>query len=455
MSTDNSSLIEELLKELDEDSIAEMDMDTIIAARKKLNPYGRTIEGSNKYLTFSYTNLSQKYMQKFLTTALIGYLNRALDEWEVPDGIPVVTVYDYARNPKIMDELTAGWKIDDKLRAKLDENAKMMRKRVIVKEFLEHLFQYNPDEHIRSAYRPNPKDVTRPILTTPAANLAVNELKKVDVKFLEDMRNYDRVQNILFMNGDVVPSDAPDEFKELVAKKLVLPDTHYSVMDFAKWSAEDRNLLRTVCEMIPPASIYHNFNNYLETNYDKLNEATQYLYCDKPDFDIAVNPYEWHETREAAEDFQKKHANEVIADIIIADSGKWNIVAKHGIVQEKTKFYNEHTAILEEMVAQQERDAKLGADLVKHRVVKKKKQNIKEEGPDAELFSKWKSENATLKEMGATMPDQDAYLDKDIPDDSVQIDVFRIGKGGLEMKKEHIFTQAQAPTMPENKENKA
>lgn len=98
-------------------------------------------------------------------------------------------------------------------------------------------------------------------------------------------------------------------------------------MDFSKWSTEDKNALRTACEMIPPVDIFGKFKHYYEVNYDKLREAVMYLYCEKPDFDIAINPYSWHNTRDEAEKFQKKHRSEVISDIIIADSGKWNLFA--------------------------------------------------------------------------------------------------------------------------------
>ncbi len=437
--------LEAILAELNEESIADMPEEKLIEYRKKLNPYGRTIDGADNYLTFSFTNLKEKYMEKLLMTGMIGYLNRALDEWRVPDAHPVIPVYDFVDNPKLIDEYHKNWNITDKIKKEIEENKAWMQKRVIVKEFLEEMFQFNPDKHVRSAYKPQPKDLSRNVVNTPAANLAIEHLKKKDIEFREQMLEFDRVQKLIEMKeGSELAGEG--HIKKLVADKLVLPDQHYLTMDFSKWSIEDKNLLRTTCSMIPPVDIYHKFRNYFESNYDKLREAVQYLYCEKPDFDIAINPYSWHKSEEEAEEFQKKHRSEVITDIIKAHSGKWNFFAPFEKVRESMKYFNDNTIVLEEITKQIEKDAKLGAELVKNRIKQKKKQNVKEDGPDAEYFAKWKEQNSALKEMGALDVNKDSYAPEDCPDDAVTVDIFKFSKGGLEMEKTHFFTKAVAPT---------
>jgi hypothetical protein len=98
------------------------------------------------------------------------------------------------------------------------------------------------------------------------------------------------------------------------------------------------------------------------------------------------------------------------------------------------------------MVKQLERDERLGQDLMKKRVVKTKKKNIIEEGPDAEGFKKWREQNSTLKSMGAEYIGDMA--DDDIPDDAVQVDVWKIAKGGLEIAKEKFYSKAETPNVP-------
>ena len=99
-----SDELNKLLQDLNVESLEKMSDEEVVELRKKLNPYGRTIEGSNKVLTFSYTDLNGQYLKKIITTAMIGYLNRMCDEWEVPTGVPVVPVYDYCRNPELLND---------------------------------------------------------------------------------------------------------------------------------------------------------------------------------------------------------------------------------------------------------------------------------------------------------------------------------------------------------------
>jgi hypothetical protein len=452
------SEIENVLQDLDDETVSEIESEKLTKLRQDINPYGRTIEGSDNYLTFSYTNLKENYNNKLNTTAMIGFLNRLCDEWHVPDGIPVIPVYDFVKDPNSIHDFYKNWVLDDKMKKQIKENEEWMYKRVVVKEFLEEMFQYNPDEHVRSSYKPQPKDKDRKIIDTPAANLAIQKLKKKDLKFREQMLQFDRVSKLSNM-ATSVHSDEKDtklsnpSLNEFQNTKLVLPGYHYSLMDFKSWSDEDKNCLRRVCEMIPPEDTFHRFKHYLESNYDKLREAVLYLYCDKPEFDIAFNPYSWHKTEEEAENFQKKHKNEVIADIYKAHSGKWNFVAPFEKVRQSMKYFNENTIVLEEIANQIERDAKIGHELMKNRIRKQKRKNIAEEGPDAEAFAKWKAQNKTLESMGAEHVNQESYADDECPDDGVQIDVFRISKGGLELKKDKFYSKAVAPVIGDEKEN--
>lgn len=437
--------LESLLDEITPENVAKMNYDEIMALRKQLNPYGRTIEGSDKWLTFSFTNLSEKYMEKLLLTGLIGYLNRACDEWHVPSGIPVIPVYDYVKDPQSITRFANDWTMTDKIQKDIKENAEWMQKRVIVKEFLEEMFQYNPDQHVRSAYKPQPKDIERLVVTTPAAQLSTEEWKKKNPKFKEQMLEFDRVQNLRAMKESHGDEKVDAVIDDLVSRNLVLPDQHYATMDFNTWSEEDKNLLRTACEMIPPADIYRKFKTYFENNYDKLREAVLHLYNDKPDFDLAINPYQWHDNEESAIEFQKKHRDEVITDIIKATSGKWNFFAPFAKVQNTAKFFNKDTIVLEEMAEQVEADQKLGADMMRKKIQVEKRRNIIEEGEDADAFIKWKSQNNVLKDKGVESFNRESYAPEDTPDDAICVPVFRISQGGLKVEKSHFFTRAEQP----------
>lgn len=424
-----ASQLSKLLDELDEDSIAKMTDEEVMSLRKQLNPYGRTIEGSDKILTFSYTDLQYERLKKLTTTAMIGFLNRMCDEWNVPDGIPVITVHEHLQNPDKINEFEKTLNNPDAMADAIKENKYNMTKRVVVKEFLEEFLQYNPDLHVRSAYKPNPKDDERQILDTPAACLAITRLRKKDSEFNESMLQYEKEQHLIAKlndNDDVKNVDMPMPSAKIVSA-----------------------VRKETTEMIPPADVYHRFQYYYDSNYEELNEIVNDLYCDKSELTTAINPYAWHDTEEKAEEFISKHKDEVISSIFKAHSGKWNIIAPFKKVRESMRYFNKKTAVLEQIANQIESDAKMGQELMNKRIVRKKKKNIETDGPDDPAFLKWREGNSTLKDMGAVAPSQEDYEDE-CPDDAIEVPVFRVGGGGTTFTRDKFFTEAIAPEAPDN-----
>lgn len=415
---DLSKQLTDILNELDAEKIAAMSDSEVLELRKKLNPYGRTIEGSNKYLTYSYTDLQFEYTKKLITTTMIGFLNRMCDEWRVPDGIPIVPVYDYVKNPALLDEFEKTLQEPEELRSQIDENKRNMEKRVIIKEFLEDMFQYNPDMHVRSAYKPNPSDDERKILDTPAAQLAIHTLMKNS----EFKTKWDRC-------AAVADSTSSGSTTDLTTSSTA--------------SSEDVKYINShIKEMIPPVDLFHRFQYYYDSNYEELKSVTNDLYCDKPCFETAINPYAWHDTEEDAEKFITKHRDEVITTIYKAHSGKWNIFSPYKKVRESMKYFNKNTEVLEEIAKQIESDSKIGAELMRKRIKIKKQKNIAESGPDDAAFIKWKEQNSTLKQMGAETFKPEEY---DCPSDALEVPVFRISNGGTKLERSVFHTQVVNP----------
>lgn len=411
--------LNKLLEELDDDSLAKLSDEEVLELRKKLNPYGRTIEGSDNILTFSYTDLQAEYLTKLITTTMIGFLNRMCDEWRVPPDVPVVTVHDYLKDPSKLDEYEKTLQKPELMADAIAENKKTMLKRVAIKEFLEDMFQYNPDLHVRSTYRPNYKDPERNIIDTPAAQLAVYQLKKSDSNFLNSYNQY--------LKEEKKRKEGGEETKE--TKDV---------------SDAKQQVITQITEMIPPTDVFHRFKYYYESNYETVKEITNDLYCDKPCFEKAVNPYSWHNSVDDADNFISKHKDEVITTIFKAHSGKWNIIAPYTKVRESMRYFNKKTAVLEEIAKQIESDAKMGSELMKKRIKINKKKNIEKEGPDDPAFVKWKKGNDTLKNMGAETVDYD-------DDDCLEVPVYRVSDGGATISQTKFYTEAVAPDIPEDR----
>jgi hypothetical protein len=427
MSSESASVqLSKLLDELNEESLSKMSDDEVLELRKQLNPYGRTIEGSNKILTYSYTDLQFEYTKKLIVTTMVGFLNRMCDEWRVPDGIPVIQVYDYLQDPSKLDEFEKTLQNAEIMKKELDENKMNMQKRVAIKEFLEDMFQYNPDMHVRSAYKPNLKDDERNIIETPAGQLAIHELKLKNSEFKEDMLLYEREK--LLKEKAAAENGSKTSTAVKPSERLVTEVTKYTT------------------EMLPPTDIFHRFQYYYDSNYEELRHIVSDLYCDKPCFETAINPYAWHDNDDDAEKFINKHKDEVISSIFKAHSGKWNIFSPYKKVRESMRYFNKKTAVLEEIAKQIESDAKMGSELMRKRITIKKKKNIVEEGPDDEAFVKWKTQNNKLKELGAESIPQSEYENQDEIDASLEVPVYRVSNGGTKFERTVFYTESSAPT---------
>jgi hypothetical protein len=464
MSSDNQNFaaaVSDMLDELNDEDLSKLDDEKIMELRKKTNPYGRTIQGSDKYMNFSVTMITHDYWKKFIISAFVGYLNRMNDEWKVPSGVPVTPVYEYLEDPSKIDTPKAV--LDKGYQKTIDEyefNKEWMKKRLVVKEFLEEFLQFNPDEHVRSGYRPNRADKSRKPIKSDAADLAVSHLKKTDRNFKASEETYEESEAVKKTKQKYKKIRkvilGKDGKKKTVIRTVLVDDSsgdekEEKSVDTSQKIDEtkpDPNLPATVREMLPPHDTFGRFTSYYKENLEPLREFVQDAYCEKPDLEMAINPYAVHDTEEDAEAFKKKHRNEVIAEVFTAHLGKWNFFDSFKAQRENVNFYNDNTVILEEMTKQLERDERLGQDLMRKRVSKEKAKNVIEDGPDAEEFKKWREQSSVMKSMGA-------FADDDCPDDAVQVDVWKVAKGGLELTKDKFYSQSEAPTFVKEAQDKA
>jgi len=214
-------------------------------------------------------------------------------------------------------------------------------KRMVVHQFLNDNFQFNPDKHVRSAYSNNPLDPERvmPAQLVKTKTKTKTIIGKSGAKLTIDKKTNDRSNN---------PS----------------------------------------VKHIPPMDVFHRWTYYTDSNYEEIRTAVQDLYADKPDLEFAINPYSQFESAEDAEKFVRKHSDEVIADVVTLNNSSWNLLGSFKKNRERINFYNNNTAVVEEIFKQMEADKKLGADLMRKRVRRKKKKNIEEVGADPKEFKR-------------------------------------------------------------------
>lgn len=438
----NKQTLEEILKQLGPEDIEKLGYDEILQLRKELNPHGRIIDGADWWINLSVTNITEAFFKKLITTGVIGYVYRALDEYKVPSDIPVVPVADWLDDPssvKISDELNKV--ATDELKQKYLDNEKMMETRRAIKAFLETLFEYNPDENVRSAHKPNRKDTSRKPVNTQSAKLAISQLKKKDSTFRASEEHYERLQKIkgTEVKTKIMYITGKDGKKKRVRRKMKKRITNAT----NKEEAKDDTIADTVRDNIPPADTFHKFTRYLESNWDELLDAVNDLYCEKPDFDMMINPYGAFKTREEAEQHKIKHKDEVIASIYTVQSGKWNVFSQHKEVRDSVDFLNKNTQVLAEMLKQKESDEKIGKELLMNNIRKKKAASVAKVGPDDPNFVKWRQQNTDLSKLGAEHIGHMAS--DDTPDDAIECVVWKANKGGAEIRSGAFYSKAEAP----------
>jgi hypothetical protein len=303
--------------------------------------------------------------------------------------------------------------------------------RVIIWQFLNWCFHFNPDEHVRSAYVSNGKDPERRPVATADGKLA-----RDSAKFVYKKSDLHPVDPTAVAPGDV---PAPDSVRDTIA-------TH-----------------------VPPADTFHRWKYYTESNYEEILAAVRDLYCEKPDIEFMVNPYAEFvdgakvEVRNAdgtttqkvlsaaeqAADFQTKHREEIVTDIVQLFCNKWNVMGPYKQNRERVDFYNRHTELLEAMLKQAEADKRLGASLMRKRVQKKKKESVKKVGPDHPSFEKYRRENpSAIASLGAediSKGSRDPQMDDECPDDAIQVDVFNFRNGGQNVEVSRFYTEAEDP----------
>lgn len=435
-------VLNEYLSKLTPEDYAKMGKEKVEALRAAINPFGRTIEGSNKFLNFSFINLREKYIEKLITTAVIGYLNRGLDEYLVPDNIPVTSVYDYLDNPDCvkMDSKRAATASKEDIAA-YELHETNMKKKVIIKAFLESMFEFNPNEHARAAYRPNRSDPLRSPIITGAAKRAIDHLKSMDSDFKEREEHYERKikksppakKTIIGRNGKKLVLN--DKVPAIPEKVMNAPDKSGNITD--------DTLPFTVRSMMPAEDYYYKLHRYLTSHYEQLRESVRDIYGAVPDVALAINAYSMHNSREEAESFKVKHADSVIATIYTADTGKWCVLEPFKASRESVNYFNKETRVLEEMVKQKEIDEKMGRELMKKRVRKQKKKNIETDGEDAPGFSAWRNKNSNLQKFGAEHVGQQSSTS--VPDDAIECPVWKATEGGKKLESSVFYTKAVAP----------
>ena len=164
---------------------------------------------------------------------------------------------------------------------------------------------------------------------------------------------------------------------------------------------------RPMIDVIPPQDTYHRFEYYRDVNYEEMRTAVSAIYdTGKPDFEDAILVYKYLEgTQEEVEkerkDYCIKNQDAFKSDVLAIDVGKWNFTGPFKRNRDKIDFYNKNTEIIKRIMTRIEDDKQIGKELMKQRVIKKKAENIKQAGPDAPGLANYRAENKEMLALNA------------------------------------------------------
>lgn len=444
--------IENLVKELETNpdfvnNLTEQQLEDI---ERKLNPYGSTIYGDEKYTCISFTNLREKYMTKLLTTALVGFTYQMSKEHKVDTS-----------------ELKGKFTVDEgqfkKTRSHPDKNNTALVNNIKEQAYNEYILKNTKEdeteeetvecmakarEHAEQIVNDMFKDEEYIDLEEKAmteeqnCNLQASEEKEVINRFLNKLFKYDpELHATNAFNQKMVNSD--------VERKNITP-------------GED-----DVWNQVPNDT-YNRFQMYYDVNYEMLRKAVMFLYAEKPDIEVAINVFDSFDSLEQAKDYVEKNKTKVVTNIYTLTNNKWNLLGSFKENRQRMDFYNKNTVILENILKQQEEDAKVGKELLKKRVKKVKTKNVKTYGKDDPNFQIYKQQNldgvydttitkivenedeSLTVEREMEVSEHGAMVDSDgVPEDALEIKVTTVNAKTGNVGTSRIFTKAEAPVVPE------
>ena len=437
-----SDFIKEL--EVNPDKINELSEEQVIEVDKYLNPYGATLYGDEKYTCISFTNLKEKYMQRLLTTALIGFTYQMCDEYTIEDdeltyNINKEDFYDYGDNPD-KNNINYIKSLEDKFYNELKENY-----------LLENETKNEEDNNL-------PEEIELEFRQT--VNKKIEETIK-PIKYFNNEKFLKRKEELLNQQ-----SKEEQKIIKNFLNKLFQYDPKYHTTSVYNENNNDpeRKLIKETkfTKNIPPNDIYCRFQYYYDVNYEDLREAVMYLYNEKPDTEVAINIYETFDSLTECDEYINKNKDKVITNILSLTNYKWNLLGSFKQNRDRIKFYNENTKVLENILKQQEDDAKMGKKLLDDRVRKKKIKNVKEYGKTDPKVAQYLKENPSgvaldakqveiledtvkvteefeISENGATVDEEGT------PMDAIEIGVTSINLKDNKVSTSKIYTKAHKP----------
>lgn len=356
---------------------------------KQVNPYGKVLDASNGYTCVSITNLRDRYIANLKMTSLVGFVYRMVKEY---------------------DDL---YKLEDWEKTEEQQKASKI-KQAIIKDFLDRIFEHDPENNVQSAYNPNSADTERtPLETdekgTPNPVELANTLVPVPTydafhrwQWYEEA-NYDKLREVV----NNIYGEKPDleyaiqihkQFDSVDdAKKFQQDNGHLTIAPIITLENNAWNLLGSFKENRQRIDFYNKDNQVIQKIMDRV----------KTDQDYGMKLMKNRVKRKKKKTIAKHGPESADLAKYIKDSG----------FGQSTILTEEERAELEKFTKKLEEDA-----------------------------SGKTTESSTADDNLVPVDPRDVWenVDEDgVPNDAIIVDVFE--SDGKSLKKSAFFTKAEAP----------
>ena len=407
--------------------------DQLKHVEETVDPFNYNLDNVEKkedqFVSYSFVDINKRFQERLITTAMIGFLHRMCDSYMIPKNMRIITAEEYVLDPSSVEKYLSTIKHEDNpdIIKDINQYRDTMNKRLIVKEFLNNVFSYNPDKHVSSSYKLNIYDNDREMLNTPAAELSIIEEKKRNPAFREAVflaKRKQLINNDLQKIRSQIENESSSESQSTtfsIAKdkefkynnrKILFSDPEMKLLQMNKGdnevtvsSTDRKNILTKLYgapdipeyETIPPTDIFYRINNYLTKNYDDLIEITENLYAEKHDISNVINIISVHDTEADLFESLEKNKTKFITKVHTGKIGKWNVFGDYKSVVKQIKYSSTDTKVLNEMYKEIEESSKMGQRIVDNRIKINRKNNVLKYGEQDESFKKYQEENNLLE----------------------------------------------------------
>ena len=459
----DSERLQKLLQEIaaDPSIVDSLPEEELLRIENLVSPYGTVAESNNntQYTCLSFTNLRQEYIKKMVITSFIGYLYRRSDEYGR-------AFRDTVEN---MDDMEAAEKRVIAAQIKLVDVRKQII--VIIRERNELNIVIREMELVAADNKTNYLANAEKLTKVEIKAMAAHETKTTETK-----------DQIRLLNQEIQKLEREQEALNGIGKRFIIRQFLNEQFDFnpdkhvrSSYSDQKASVAGDtyVSKFVPPDDTFHNFQYYMDSNYEAIRAVTERLYKLKPDLDVGIIPYGSFSTEAEADDFVERNKATTIASILTLRNGKWGFLESFKANRDRIEAYR--GTIVEDILAQVKEDTKLGAELTRDRAVRRRTENIKESKPDPKMVREYISkmgntdpgDNTVKTEIDADQQEavwnahqeekrqfEDKLVELDdaaeeiAPHDAVRVNVLSFSGGGSDLKKTHFFSKASAPKNP-------